>query len=225
LIFTSRAIILFFVDIAQIIAELGGTGEVAAFCGVQPSAVSNWRNRNSIPVEYWPRIVTKAVSHGIKKITLESLMAANVPTAIPAEHESAAVSKYATLGDFLRRQKADEIPMTFDWIEKVSGAKLPPSAKRYRAWWSNNSRNSVITKVWLEAGFKSAQVDVEKGRLVFRRVRRSQNAPPDGRVMDAPALPHRHPLIGALKGLIHVDSGTDLTAPADPEWGERAGVD
>src|SRR5258708_16408 len=31
----------------------------------------------------------------------------------------------------------------------------------------------------------------------------------------------RHPLYGALKGHIKLVAGTDLTEPADPEWGER----
>jgi prevent-host-death family protein len=30
----------------------------------------------------------------------------------------------------------------------------------------------------------------------------------------------RHPLLGALKGLVQVMPGTDLTKPADPDWGE-----
>jgi hypothetical protein len=34
-------------------------------------------------------------------------------------------------------------------------------------------------------------------------------------------IPH-HPLLGALKGRVQVMPGTDLTQPADPEWG---GVD
>jgi hypothetical protein len=29
----------------------------------------------------------------------------------------------------------------------------------------------------------------------------------------------RHPLFGALKGCIQVMPGTDLTKPADPQWG------
>ena len=48
--------------------------------------------------------------------------------------------------------------------------------------------------------------------------------------IDRLALPHegaraetspRHPLFGALKGLLRVMPGTDLTKPADPSWGER----
>src|SRR5579864_848678 len=80
------------------------------------------------------------------------------------------MGRYAALGDFLRKQSVNQIPMTFDRIEKVVGVKLPASATRYRAWWSNNPRNSVMTKVWLEAGFKSEQVDIEGRRLVFSRI-------------------------------------------------------
>ena len=40
----------------------------------------------------------------------------------------------------------------------------------------------------------------------------------------APGTPPRcrHPAYGALKGYIKLVAGTDLTEPADPEWGERA---
>jgi hypothetical protein len=122
------------------------------------------------------------------------------------------MSKYAPLGDFLRQQRGDEVPMTFSQIEKVTGTKLPASA-RYRAWWSNNTFNSVMTKVWLDAGFKSEQVDLEGRKLVFRRMR---DAPP----IAAPAGDH-HPLFGALKGLMRIAPRTDLTEPADPDWGRE----
>ena len=80
------------------------------------------------------------------------------------------MSKYRALGEYLKHQRRDAVPMTFGEIEKVIGAKLPASS-RYRAWWSNNDFNSVLTKVWIKAGFKSEQVDMKKGKLVFRRVR------------------------------------------------------
>jgi hypothetical protein len=31
-----------------------------------------------------------------------------------------------------------------------------------------------------------------------------------------------HPLIGALRGTVTIAPGTDLTQPADPEWGKLA---
>lgn len=120
------------------------------------------------------------------------------------------MSKYEPLGRFLRDSRANEVPMTFAKIERIIGTELPPSA-RYRAWWSNNDFNNVMTKVWLEAGFRSEQVDVPGRKLLFRRVRQAQG--PDDR---SP----RHPLLGALKGLVRVAPGTDLTMPPEPTWGE-----
>jgi hypothetical protein len=132
--------------------------------------------------------------------------------------------KYAPLGDFLRRQRGATVPMTFAQIERIIGAKLPPS-QRNRAWWSNNPWNNVMTKVWLDAGFVSEQVDIEGRKLVFRRV--GKEHPPMGQFQEAQQpegqfASGRHPLFGALKGLVRVPAETDLTEPADPEWGENA---
>jgi hypothetical protein len=33
------------------------------------------------------------------------------------------------------------------------------------------------------------------------------------------AVSKRHPMFGALKGLVRIAPGTDLTVPADPYWG------
>lgn len=127
------------------------------------------------------------------------------------------MSKYAALGDYLRHQRRDVVPMKFADIEKITGVKLPASS-RYRAWWSNNDFNSVLTRVWLEAGFKSEQVDMRGRKLVFRRVRE-----PAAVAGAAPAEGEKpfHPLYGFMKGLVRVMPGTDLTQPADPDWADR----
>ena len=134
------------------------------------------------------------------------------------------MTKYAPLGDYLRKQRTSEVPMTFAQIERVIGAKLPAS-QYHRAWWSNNPWNNVMTKVWLEAGFVTEQVDIEGRNLVFRRAAREPSAM--GGFEDAPhegggqLASERHPLFGALKGLMRIPPGTDLTEPADPEWGQN----
>ena len=114
--------------------------------------------------------------------------------------------------------------MTFAQIERVIGGKLPPS-QRNRAWWSNNPWNNVMTKIWLDAGFVTEQVDIEGRKLVFRRVTKEHT--PMGQFDEAPQqkgqfASGRHPLFGALKGLVRIPAGTDLTEPADPEWGKNA---
>lgn len=126
------------------------------------------------------------------------------------------MGKYDRLGDFLKSQRTREVPMSFAEIERVIGGKLPPNSPQYPAWWSNNPTNNVMTKVWLAAGFRTEQVDTKARRVVFRRV--------EQKLAEA-NLPRarkgtRHPLFGALKGLVHVPPGVDLTEPADPDWGK-----
>ncbi len=125
------------------------------------------------------------------------------------------MSKYSALGEYLKRQSAERIPMTFAEIEKITGSKLPASASKYRPWWSNNPNNSVMTKVWLDAGFESEQVDMAGRKLVFHRVRK-----PKGEAAAGGDEPF-HPLYGYMKGLVRIMPGTDLTQPADPEWADR----
>jgi len=130
------------------------------------------------------------------------------------------MGKYEPLGQFLRSQRRQEVPMTFREIEKIIGAKLPPNSQHHRAWWSNNPNNNVMTKVWLAAGFESAQVNMEARKLVFRRVAKASET--TGGFAEPAPKPYatkegRHPGWGALKGMIRIPPGVDLTEPADPE--------
>jgi hypothetical protein len=124
------------------------------------------------------------------------------------------MSKYSPLGEFLRVQPTSEVRLSFADIERITRTKLPASA-RYRAWWSNNPTNSVMTKVWLDAGFETEQVDMAAQKLVFKRVLKSGSGNSEG------GTPRRHPLFGLSKGLLRINPGTDVTKPADPHWGDK----
>jgi hypothetical protein len=128
------------------------------------------------------------------------------------------MGKYEPLGAFLREQRAQEVPLTFNEIEKITGVKLPPKAQHHRAWWSNNSSNNVMTKVWLEAGYESTRVDMSARKLVFRRVGKAETG--EGKAPLAAKKGERHPLFGALKDVTFIPPGVDLTEPADPDWGK-----
>jgi hypothetical protein len=133
------------------------------------------------------------------------------------------MGKYENLGVFLQKQRAREVPLSFREIEKITGVKLPPKAQHHRAWWSNNPSNNVMTKVWLDAGYESAQVDMNARKLVFRRIVNTSEA--IGGFAEAAPKPYahkggRHPAFGALKGTVHIAPGVDLTEPADPEWAD-----
>ncbi|MGC1466708.1 MAG: hypothetical protein WA792_13340, partial [Pseudolabrys sp.] len=123
------------------------------------------------------------------------------------------MSKYEPLGAYLKKQNKERVPMTFAEIEKVTGVTLPASAIKHRPWWSNNPDNSVMTKVWLDAGYESEQVDMAARTLVFHRMATAKAGEPSDS-----SEPY-HPLFGALKGLLRIVSGADLTKPADVDWG------
>ncbi|MGD9738111.1 MAG: hypothetical protein AB7O56_09755 [Bauldia sp.] len=137
-------------------------------------------------------------------------------------------TKYAPLAEHLSAQYGNSIRMTFADIERVLGFALPPSARRHRPWWSNNPDNSAMTRVWLDAGFRTEQVDIPGETLVFARVvvgagepqREFRERPQEAIVASVESL-KRHPAIGAMKGMITIMPGVDITAPVDPDWIER----
>ena len=126
-----------------------------------------------------------------------------------------AARRYQPLTAHLRGQRGDRVRMTFADIEKVIGETLPASASDYRAWWSNNPSNNEMTRAWLEAGFRSEQVDMSGRTVVFRRTpseQATEQKPEAG-------SENKLALFGCLKGTV-VATG-DLTEPADPEWAGR----
>ncbi|NMD09316.1 MAG: hypothetical protein GYA66_15205 [Phyllobacteriaceae bacterium] len=117
------------------------------------------------------------------------------------------MSKYDPLGRFLKSETRDYVPMTFAEIERLLNIGLPNS-KLHRAWWSNNPTNNVMTRQWLDAGYETEQVDVEAGKVVFRRAAKHP----------ASSSGSRSSIFGCLKGMVKLAPGTDLTAPTGEDW-------
>lgn len=127
----------------------------------------------------------------------------------------------------LLEDATDDVELTFEQIEKKLGFALPASARRYSAWWSNSGGTHVQAAAWMDAGYRTADVDVGAGRVRFvphhgsgfeemKQAKfdpepvaaRAQSKGPDG----------HHPAYGALKGLITIPPDVDLTQPALDDW-------
>jgi hypothetical protein len=112
------------------------------------------------------------------------------------------MTKYDPLTRHLATRKVATVPMSFPELERLLGFALPPSARKHRAWWSNNPTSSVVTKAWLAAGYQSRHVDLEAERLVFVKL----NA-----VEKNPGTQADHPLLGWAHGSVKIAAGVDLT--------------
>jgi hypothetical protein len=69
------------------VSELLGkvrTNALAAELGVDPSTVSKWKERESVPGEYWRGVVDFAVARGVNEITLERLASAHSRPSVEA---------------------------------------------------------------------------------------------------------------------------------------------
>ena len=80
------------------------------------------------------------------------------------------MSKYAPLTRYLESQPGQEHALTFQQVETIIAGKLPSSAYRHRAWWSNNPKGHVMAEAWINAGWKTSEVDMEGRNLKFRRI-------------------------------------------------------
>lgn len=122
------------------------------------------------------------------------------------------MSKYEPLRVFLEGQDVAELPMTFEEIEKLIGASLPPAASRHRAWWSNNPDNSVVTRAWRGAGYKAFRVDMKGKTLVFRKDsdRSEEKARPQSALLER--------IWARLGGTVFIPPGVDITEPTGEIW-------
>jgi hypothetical protein len=75
--------------------------------------------------------------------------------------------RYEALTEHLRRVSAQTDTLLFPEIESILGARLPDSARRHPAWWSNSTQSSQ-SRIWRGAGFR-ARASLRDQRVEFYR--------------------------------------------------------
>ena len=76
-------------------------------------------------------------------------------------------NKYEPVTDHLRGLAAEgqtRVEMLFGQIDRMVGG-LPPSARKNRTWWANDSQNHA--QAWRSAGWHVASVDLAQNRVTF----------------------------------------------------------
>lgn len=77
--------------------------------------------------------------------------------------------KYQPLLEHLERRNGRPEMLTFEDIEAIIGAGLPPSAVKHRGFWAND--NDERAHAWSRAGYRVAYVDREERVVRFERTR------------------------------------------------------
>jgi hypothetical protein len=80
--------------------------------------------------------------------------------------------KYSPLENYLTILPASrrEVRLSFEHIERMLNGKLPPSARQYSAWWSNETKGShTQTHSWMDAGWKVEEVNFSEKWVRFVR--------------------------------------------------------
>ena len=135
------------------------------------------------------------------------------------------MSRYETLTAYLSKVEQKSIRMTFEEIERILGTELPPSAFKHPTWWSNNPTNNPRTYAWLNAGYKTMNVNIKERKLVFRKSARNRlfetegEKPTQTKSFDKTDSGFFLQVSGSLKGTVTVSPGVDLTLPVSEQWG------
>jgi len=103
--------------------------------------------------------------------------------------------KYEPLLRFLQaRFDAVSIRLSFAEIDEVLGFQLPRSARDHQAWWSNTRQGHSHAAAWLDAGWRTAMLDLPGQRITF--VKSSADALSEG-----PGAPFEREAVVTMKDL------------------------
>ncbi|OQC58834.1 MAG: hypothetical protein BWX54_00908 [Verrucomicrobia bacterium ADurb.Bin018] len=81
--------------------------------------------------------------------------------------------KYQALKDYLivTPTQIQTITLSFQQVEIIIRANLPPAARRFRAWWANQQVGSrPQAESWMNAGFKVDKVNFTGTCVTFKRI-------------------------------------------------------
>jgi len=85
---------------------------------------------------------------------------------------TAGEGRYEALVQYLADQPEDRdtFGLTFAEIEAIIGDRLPESAREHQSWWDNNP-DTYPAQLWLDAGWRKAQLDMAEERVTFARLK------------------------------------------------------
>jgi Domain of unknown function (DUF4268) len=129
-----------------------------------------------------------SIIHTNQLVSFSHLPEAEVTT--QAENESVSISninpneeepdptdsRYAPLARWLESQSKSKVSLYFSEIETLIEDFLPPSARKHRNWWANDSVSHTQSQQWLEVGWRVSSVNMNLEKVEFKSIGERQGA-------------------------------------------------
>lgn len=79
------------------------------------------------------------------------------------------MGKYDALRERLDVSAEPVLRLSFTDIERILGEVLPPSARKYPAWWANEAPGGPHShaRSWLDAGYRTQHLDLNAQTVEF----------------------------------------------------------
>ena len=91
----------------------------------------------------------------------------NVETETTKPHRT--TKKYRHLTSYLKQSNQSTVKLTFTELENIVQFKLGKSAKKHKEFWANSTSHSSAIG-WLNAGYKTVEVNLEQEYIVFEKI-------------------------------------------------------
>jgi len=120
---------------------------------------------------------TAAVKEGTGEYVINPPTQVSTPEFAVSEAGSGG-GRYALLADWLQSQpgRIDHVQLTFNQVEEIIQADLPPSARDRRVWWANDTVGHSHSQLWLDAGWRTTYINLTEGRVTFSRIKEREKA-------------------------------------------------
>lgn len=102
--------------------------------------------------------------------------------------------KYVALTTHLEKCDRDVIKMSFKEIESVLGERLPESAYKYPALWSNSESHSIAFG-WLDAGYMTQNLSIPNQSVEFVKVGNPKVNEPESKTIKKNIATKKHPML------------------------------
>ena len=89
------------------------------------------------------------------------------------------LDEYKKLYTHLCGLQVKEWKTTFGEIESIIGFRLPDFARKDSGWWANKKlvNGRGVNALWIEAGWKTAEIDMDAEKLVFVKLNGPEDIP------------------------------------------------